>query len=278
MRPMIRPRGMLRTLSTFYAVCLLAALSPGRAAAAPETLVLRNARNETLYVHIDYAREPAIAAPSGWADWKAMEKDSFYVSDSGTSGEAAHVRYTHPFYAELDGRMGAGTDYVFYDHAQGEEPHYTAEIGFDFVRGDTIESWNSGNGHHMNADPRIWGYEEGVTDSTDMNFMVDMRANGADLALQDGFIDFVRRGPGWFGGGVPVALARRHGHGPARPREGWATWGSGPFLTVPEAATRLLLLDANGRRAWKADGLTPGARLEPPAGLRHGAFQCVWQP
>jgi hypothetical protein len=278
MRPMIRPRGIHPRLRCLPLVCLLAGFSAGTAAAAPETLVFRNAQGETLYVHIDYDRGPEIDAPSGWDSWQAMEKDSFYVTDAGTSGETSHLRYTHPFYAELDGRKAAGTDYVFYDHAQGEEPHYTAEIGFRFVRGDTLESWNSGNGHHMKADPRIWAYEEGVTDSTDMNFMVDLLANGESLPPPEGFVVFLKRSPGWIGTGIPTALAPKSGPGTARPREGWAAWGNGSFLTVPERTTRLLLLDAKGRTVWKAEALAPGARLGAPAGITAGVFRCVWLP
>jgi hypothetical protein len=207
-----------------------------------------------------------------------METDSFYVTDSGTAGETSHVRYTHPFYAELGGREAAGTDYIVYDHTQGEEPHYTAEIGFRFVRGDTLEFWTSGNGHHMNDDHRTWGYQEGVTDSTEMDFLVDRMANGVSLPSPERTTVFLRRSQGWIGGGFPTALAPKGVPGDARPRTGWAAWGNGSSLTVPDRATRLLLLDAKGRTAWKAEALAPGNRLDAPTGLKAGVFRCVWLP
>lgn len=273
------PAILFRRTARPWLLFLVSSVIPaGWASAAEETMILRNAHGDTLYVHIDYSREPVPEAPKGWASWKAMEKDSFYVTDSGTSSESTHLRYTHPFYAELDGYKGWATDYIYFDHDKGQEPHYTGEIGFAFLKGDTVESWSSYNGHHLNDDSRVWSYEKGVDSATEMDFSVDQIVDGASLTPRAGNIVFLDRRAGWFGGNLPVPIARRAGSEAARPRQGWAAWGNGLVLTVPERATRLFLLDANGRRVWKAEALTPGSRLESPAGLAPGAFRYVWLP
>jgi len=272
MRPFPIP-GKIRLL---LALSCFSGLSAGRASAAAETLLFLSPEKETLYVHIDYARDPDIAPTV--KPWKDMHVDSFYVSDSGTANETTHLRYTHPFYAELGGHKGAGTDYIYYDHAKGQEPHYTANIGFDFLNGDTTESWFSSEGHHLNDDSRVWAYEDGVHDSTEMNFTVDKVVGGMMLPRGDGFTDFLARRSGWTGA-IPVsALARGSGSDPMRLPRGLVLFRNGATLAVPPQATRLLLLDAAGRTAWKAEALIPGDRLAPPAGLRTGAFRRVWLP
>lgn len=276
MRSPIRFPGKAR-FSALPAVFLFSALCAGTASASPETLVFRNAQSETLYVHIDYDRAPEIAVPPGWGSWSAMEKDSAFVTDSGTADAATHLRYSHAFYAELDGRKAAGTDYIFYDEIPGDEPHYTAEVGFRFPRGgDTLATWISGNGHHMVDDARVVGYEKGINPAREMNMMADLQVDTTESPRPDGLIDFLDRRPGWVSGGVPTPIART-GSGPARPGQSRWAWGGAP-LEVPGNATRLLLIDANGRMAWKADDLRPGARLEAPSGLRSGSFRCVWLP
>ena len=259
------------------ALLAVSALS-GMASADPETLVLRGLQNETLYVHIDYDRDPEIPAPSGWESWQAMEKDSFYVTDAGTPDEASHVRYTRAFHAKLGDRKGAATDYIFYDHIKGQEPHYTAQIIFTFLNGDTTESWTSGFGHHMQDDPRLTGWENGVDGSSQMDFSVDLIAGGKILPRPEKGIVFLDRRPGWIDGEGPTSPARKRESGLAQLRHGWVGWGKQTVLTVPEHASRLLLMDANGRIAWKAEALTPGARLDAPAGLRTGPIRYLWLP
>jgi hypothetical protein len=273
MRPCLPFPGKSRSLLTLF---LLSGLSAGTASAAPETLVLRNPAKETLFVHIDYARAPDIAPFV--KPWKDLQVDSFYVTDSGTASEASHLRYTRAFYVELDGRKGAGTDYIYYDHIKGEEPHYTANIGFFFQEGDTTEAWTSSEGHHLNDDPRVWAYEDGIHDSTEMNFTVVRQAGGPLLPGPEGFIDFLARRQDWIGS-VPVSsLTRESGFGPGQTGPGWVIWGNSSALTVPAHATRLDLLDAMGRTVWKGEALVPGARLALPTGIRPGAFRCVWRP
>lgn len=276
MRP-ARPSRRTPDRTVFFPAALAALLSAGIAMAAPETLIVQTPENETLYVHFDYDRSPEIAAPEGWGSWEAMELDSFFVTDSGTPEEAPHLRYRHAFYAELDGRKAAGTDYIFYDFIKGDEPHYTSEIGFRFPKGDTVESWTSTTGPHMVDDRRLVYYERGIHDGYDFDFMIDRIAGGVVLPSPEKGLIFLGRRSGWVGKGGATSLAR--GAGAAAPvRGGWVTWGRGSTLTVPERATRLLLFDAKGRAAWKAEALKPGARLQSPAGLWPGAFQCLWLP
>jgi hypothetical protein len=251
--------------------------SAERASASPETLLIRNARQETLYVHIDYDRDPDIAPLQ--KPWKDMHVDSFYVTDSGTADAVAHLRYTHPFYAEMNGYKGFATDYIYYDSSpSGLAPVYTAEIAFTFPRGDTAESWMSAEGNHMNPEPRIKDDVEYLKDGRGTDFRVELDAGGKEVPATRALVHFLARRSGWIGKSNPTALARSTERSARTPR-GWVVDGPGSaVLSVPASATRLRLLDALGRTAWEADALAPGSRLAVPAGLKPGAFRCVWLP
>jgi len=256
---------------------LAATLSP---LAAPETLIFTKAKTDTFYVHIDYDRDPDVAPDKPWGSWNEMKVDSFWVTDSGTSDQARHVHYGHPFYAEVNGTKGYGSDYIYYvDAPPGLDPQYTAEIGFDFRFGDTLSGWMSSNGWHIDPYPRLSDfYAKGLATGDEMNFS-DYRTVGDKDVSDHVFLDFVARRPGWIGKGGATSLA-----GPLRTGNGesgnglWVRPSAQTVLTVPAAATRLRLIDAAGRSAWSAEGLMPGAKLSAPAELRPGVFRCLWLP
>jgi hypothetical protein len=276
MRDLARsPASAIPVPAWLLALALAATLSP---LAAPETLVFSKAKTDTFYVHIDYDRDPDVAPDKPWKNWDETKVDSFYVTDSGTADQARHVHYAHPFYAEVNGTKGYGSDYIYYvDDPSGNDPHYTAEIVFEFRFGDTVSGWQSSNGWHINPYPRLNDfYAKGLANGDEMNFF-DYRSVGDQDISDHVFLDFVARRPGWIGNGNATALARS-----PRPRDEGTRNGAlvmpsaQTVLTVPASATRLRLIDATGRTAWEADGLLPGARISAPAELKPGIFRCLW--
>lgn len=238
--------------------------------AKPETLTFVKGETDSFHVFIDYERHPDIPSESG-RPWAEIEKDSVYTT--GTGEEATrHIRYVKAFYAEMNGRKGFATDYIYFmgppEPSADRDPVYTAECTFLFPNGSSSERLYNVT-VHLNDFPHLTPeYREGAPIGTPFGFG---SGDGEDVP-----VELVARTDGW---DMPVAAGPSGGPGKRREAAGWLVRLDGrQVLRVPEGRSRVRLMDVTGRSAWGAEGLRPGEELALPAHLGPGAFRYQWTP